>query len=160
RLAKHPAAAELTAMTSSRSQTRTHRSMACTIAGPPWRPVGERRIARSALEAGATLRPAARGFFPRHPLIRPPEVRMLVWFVMGLLAWLVLRFVVRGVYTIGPNERAVITTFGRAQRVGTATTLDDPVAHMLSPEEAERYVYPQVRVIGPGVHRKLPWQKV
>ncbi len=85
---------------------------------------------------------------------------MLVWFVMGLLAWLVLRFVVRGFYTVGPNERAVITTLGRAQRVGTATTLDDPVAQSLSPEEAGRYVYPQVRVIGPGVHRKVPWQKV
>jgi regulator of protease activity HflC (stomatin/prohibitin superfamily) len=85
---------------------------------------------------------------------------MLVWFVAGLLAWLVLRFVIRGFYTVGPNERAVITTFGRAQRVGTATTLDDPVAQSLSAEEAGRYVYPQVRVVGPGVHRKLPWQKV
>jgi regulator of protease activity HflC (stomatin/prohibitin superfamily) len=85
---------------------------------------------------------------------------MLVWFVMGLLAWLVLRFVLRGFYTVGPNERAVITTFGRAQRVGTATTLDDPVARSLSPEEAGRYAYPQVRVVGPGVHRKLPWQRV
>jgi regulator of protease activity HflC (stomatin/prohibitin superfamily) len=86
--------------------------------------------------------------------------QMLVWFVMGLLAWLVLRFVVQGFYTVGPNERAVITTLGRAQRVGTATTLDDPVAQSLSAEEAGRYVYPQVRVIGPGVHRRWPWQKV
>jgi len=48
--------------------------------------------------------------------------------------WLILRFVVRGFYTVGPNERAVITTFGRAQRVGTATTLDDPIAQTLRPE--------------------------
>jgi regulator of protease activity HflC (stomatin/prohibitin superfamily) len=85
---------------------------------------------------------------------------MLIWFGVGLLAWLVLRFGVRGFYTVGPNERAVITTFGRAQRVGTATTLEDPVSQSLRPEEASRYVYPQVRVIGPGVHRKLPWQRV
>jgi regulator of protease activity HflC (stomatin/prohibitin superfamily) len=84
---------------------------------------------------------------------------MLVWLAIGLLAWLVLRFVVRGFYTVGPNERAVITTFGRAQRVGTATTLDDPVSQTLRPEDAERYLYPQVRVIGPGVRRKLPWKK-
>jgi regulator of protease activity HflC (stomatin/prohibitin superfamily) len=85
---------------------------------------------------------------------------LLVWFVVGLLAWMLMRFVWRGFYTVGPSERAVITTFGRAQRVGTATTLDDPVAQSLRPEEAGRYVYPQVRVVGPGVHRKLPWQSV
>ena len=85
---------------------------------------------------------------------------MLIWFGIGLLAWVVLRYVVRGVYTVGPNERAVITTFGRAQRVGAATTLGDPVAQALSPEEAGPYVYPQVRLVGPGVHGKLPWQSV
>jgi regulator of protease activity HflC (stomatin/prohibitin superfamily) len=85
---------------------------------------------------------------------------MLVWFAVGLAAWLFLRFVLSGVYTVGPNERAVITSFGRAQRVGDATTLDDAVAQSLRPEEASRYVYPQVRVIGPGVHGKWPWQKV
>jgi regulator of protease activity HflC (stomatin/prohibitin superfamily) len=85
---------------------------------------------------------------------------LLIWFVVGLLAWMLMRFVWRGFYTVGPSERAVITTFGRAQRVGTATTLDDPVAQSLRPEEAGRYVYPQVRVVGPGVHRKLPWQSV
>ncbi len=85
---------------------------------------------------------------------------LLFWFVAGFLAWMLLRFAWRGFYTVGPSERAVITTFGRAQRVGTATTLDDPVARSLRPEEADRYVYPQVRVVGPGVHRKLPWQSV
>jgi regulator of protease activity HflC (stomatin/prohibitin superfamily) len=85
---------------------------------------------------------------------------MLLWFGAGLLAWFVFRFVLRGFYTVGPNERAVITTFGRAERVGTATTLDDPVTHSLRPDEAGRYVYPQVRVVGPGVHHRWPWQKV
>jgi len=85
---------------------------------------------------------------------------MLVWFAGGLLLWLFVRFVLRGYYTIGPNERAVITSFGRAQRIGKATTLNDPIAASLSAEEASRYTYPQVRVVGPGVHRKLPWQQV
>jgi regulator of protease activity HflC (stomatin/prohibitin superfamily) len=85
---------------------------------------------------------------------------MLVWFVGGLLVWLFLRFVLRGFYTVGPNERAVITSFGRAQRVGKATTLNDPISASLSAEEASRYSYPQVKVVGPGVHRKLPWQEV
>src|SRR5205814_6006403 len=86
--------------------------------------------------------------------------QMLVWFAGGLLVWFILRFLVRGFYTVGPNERAVITSFGRAQRLGTATTLDDPIGRTLSPEEAERFVYPQVRVVGPGIHHKLPWQSV
>jgi regulator of protease activity HflC (stomatin/prohibitin superfamily) len=85
---------------------------------------------------------------------------LLIWFVVGLVAWMLVRFVWRGFYTVGPSERAVITTFGRAQRLGTATTLDDPIAGSLRTEEAGRYVYPQVRVVGPGVHRKLPWQSV
>ena len=59
------------------------------------------------------------------------------------------------------NERAVKTSFGRAERVGTATTLDDPMAENLRPEERERYNYPQVRVIPPGgPYFKWPWEKV
>jgi regulator of protease activity HflC (stomatin/prohibitin superfamily) len=85
---------------------------------------------------------------------------MVPWIAIGLLAWIVLRYGFRTFYTVGPNERAVITTFGRAQRVGTATTLTDPVAQSLRADEADRYAYPQVRVIGPGVHGKLPWQRV
>jgi regulator of protease activity HflC (stomatin/prohibitin superfamily) len=85
---------------------------------------------------------------------------MLIWFAIGLLAWCSFRFVVRAFYTVGPNERAVLTSFGRAQRLGAATTLDDPLAASLLPEESARYVYPQVRVVGPGVHRRWPWQQV
>jgi regulator of protease activity HflC (stomatin/prohibitin superfamily) len=66
-----------------------------------------------------------------------------------------------GLYTINQNERAVVTSFGRAERIGTATSLDLPSAGTLGPEEKERYVYPQVRVIGPGgPYLRLPWQRV
>ncbi|MGH7270953.1 MAG: SPFH domain-containing protein, partial [Polyangiaceae bacterium] len=57
-------------------------------------------------------------------------------------------------------ERAVLTTFGRATRIGRQTTLDDPVSASLRPEERERFAYPLLRVIGPGFYWKLPWQSV
>lgn len=80
--------------------------------------------------------------------------------VFGLFAWFLARYALGGFYTIGPNERAVIATFGRAQRLGTGTTLDSPVAVALSADERQRYAYPQVRVVGPGFYWKLPWQTV
>jgi len=73
---------------------------------------------------------------------------------------LVLRVGWRAVYTIGPNERAVLTSFGRAQRASDSTTAADPAAVALSDDERERFVYPQLRVVGPGVHAKMPWQRV
>jgi regulator of protease activity HflC (stomatin/prohibitin superfamily) len=51
-----------------------------------------------------------------------------------------------------------LCTFGRAQRLGDETTLSDPVAEKLTDDEKQRYEYPQVRVVGPGFHWKLPWQ--
>lgn len=84
----------------------------------------------------------------------------LAGLLFGLVAWFLARYALGGFYTIGPNERAVICTFGRAQRLGTATTLDSPVSVALTPEERQRYVYPQVRVVGPGFYWKLPWQTV
>ena len=80
----------------------------------------------------------------------------------GLAAWFVVRYLLGGFYTVNQNERAVKTSFGRAQRVGTdRTTLDDPIAESLRPDERDRYVYPQVRVIGPGgPYLKLPWERV
>lgn len=76
----------------------------------------------------------------------------------GIIFWFVARYGLGGFYTIGPNERAVIATFGKAQRIGEMTTLQDPVSIPLRPEERDRYIYPQVRVIGPGFYWKLPWQ--
>jgi regulator of protease activity HflC (stomatin/prohibitin superfamily) len=54
----------------------------------------------------------------------------------------------------------VKTSFGRAERLGTQTTLDDPISERFDAEERERYVYPQVRVIQPGVHFRWPWERV
>ncbi len=84
--------------------------------------------------------------------------------VLGVLAG-VLLFLVRtflpSLFTVNQNERAVMTSFGKAQRIGNRTTLDDPISEKLRPEERDRYTYPLVRVIPPGgPYIKMPWQKV
>src|SRR5947199_242894 len=87
---------------------------------------------------------------------------ILTGLLIGLIAWFLLRFVVMGFYTVEQNQRAVKTIFGRAERVpGGGTTLDDPIAEALRPEERERYAYPRVRVIPPGgPYFKMPWEKI
>ncbi len=88
-----------------------------------------------------------------------PEV--MIGIVMGFLAWFVIRYVVGGFFTVNQNERAVKTAFGRAERLGDATTAQDPVSAGLTDEEKTRYAYPQVRVIPPGgPYFKWPWEKV
>jgi len=84
---------------------------------------------------------------------------LIVGLPLGFLLWFAVRYGVLGFYTVGPNERAVLTTFGRAQRLN-ASTLEHPMAQALRPDERERYAYPQVHAIGPGFYWKLPWQKV
>ncbi len=85
----------------------------------------------------------------------------IIGFAVGFTAWFAVRFLVTGIYTVDQNERAVKTSFGRAMRVGSATTLDDPISEELRAEERERYRYPQVRVIPPGgPYFRWPWQKV
>ena len=51
--------------------------------------------------------------------------------VVGFVAWFLVRYLVAGLFTVDQNERAVKTSFGRAQRLGDATTLDDPIAETL-----------------------------
>ena len=81
--------------------------------------------------------------------------------LIGLTLWFVIRVLVMGLYTVDQNERAVKTVFGRAERIDSRTTLDDPIAAFLREEEKSRYTYPQVRVIGPGgPYFKMPWEKI
>src|SRR5664279_2543681 len=89
-------------------------------------------------------------------------MQILTGIVLGLVAWFLLRILLMGVYTVDQNERAVKTRFGRAVRVpGAKTTLDDPIAEALRPEEKPRYTYPQVRVIPPGgPYFKMPWERI
>ncbi len=80
---------------------------------------------------------------------------------VGFVGWFLVRYLMAGIFTVDQNERAVKTAFGRAERIGGQTTLDDPVSEMLTEEEKLRYSYPQVRVIPPGgPYFKWPWEKV
>ena len=89
-------------------------------------------------------------------------MEILTGFLIGFFLWFLVRVVVGGIYTVNQNERAVKTSFGRAERLpGGRSTLDDPIAAFLQEDERSRYVYPQVRVIPPGgPYLKMPWEKV
>lgn len=81
--------------------------------------------------------------------------------LFGFGAWFLVRYLLAGLYTVDQNERAVKTVFGRAERIPNVTTLDDPIAEHLKPEERERYTYPQLRVIPPGgPYFKWPWERI
>ena len=86
---------------------------------------------------------------------------ILIGMVFGFAAWFLVRIVIGGLYSVDQNERAVKLSFGRAQRIEGKTTLDDPIAEYLLPEERERYTYPQLKVIQPGgPYLKMPWQQI
>lgn len=77
---------------------------------------------------------------------------------VGIAALLTLLF---GVYSIGPTERGVLTTFGRVQRLKGNTAEDPQLGALLTPEEKLRYVYPNIHVIVQGgPYFKWPWQKL
>jgi regulator of protease activity HflC (stomatin/prohibitin superfamily) len=81
--------------------------------------------------------------------------------LLGFLAWFLLRHVVLGLYTVDQNERAVVTSFGRARRILGATTVYTPEGVGMRDDEKQRYVYPQVEVVGPGgPYFRWPWQEV
>ncbi len=80
---------------------------------------------------------------------------------VGFVGWFLVRYLVAGFYTVDQNERAVKTSFGRAERIDGKTTLEDPISETLRDSERERYIFPQVRVIPPGgPYWKWPWEKV
>lgn len=81
-------------------------------------------------------------------------------FIFGVFIYFVLRCIVSGFYTIDQNERGVKTIFGRAQRLPGQTTSSTPVAEVLTEEEKQRYNFPIIESIGPGLHFKFPWEKV
>jgi len=85
---------------------------------------------------------------------------ILLGIAVGLTAYVLLRTLMLGFYTVAPNERAVVTSFGRASRL-SGSSLDTPLADDLSEADRRRYVFPQVQVVGPGgPYFRLPWQKI
>jgi regulator of protease activity HflC (stomatin/prohibitin superfamily) len=89
------------------------------------------------------------------------NMSIIIGCVFGFVVWFLMRYLVAGIYTVDQNERAVKTSFGRAERVGNLSTLDDPISDMLSEDQKKRYLYPQVRVIMPGgPYFKWPWERI
>jgi len=82
--------------------------------------------------------------------------------LIGLAVWFFVRYLIFGFFTVDQNERAVISSFGRAQRLREGvSTADSAVGVSLREDEKERYDYPQLRVIPPGgPYFKWPWQRV
>jgi regulator of protease activity HflC (stomatin/prohibitin superfamily) len=86
---------------------------------------------------------------------------VIVGMIVGFVSWFLVRYLLAGLYTVNQNERAVKTIFGRAERIPGVSTLDDPIAEQLRPDEKERYKYPQLRVIPPGgPYFKWPWERI
>src|SRR5690606_12559372 len=71
--------------------------------------------------------------------------------VMGVGAYVVVRCLLTGFFTVDQNERAVKTSFGRAKRLASPGSVDGPAGDSLDDEERQRYQYPQLEVI----HRPL-----
>src|SRR5690242_6370113 len=89
------------------------------------------------------------------------SMEILAGMIFGFVVWFLVRCVVSGIYTVNQNERAVKTSFGRADRLPGVFTTSLPIAAVMNDEEKLRYKYPQVRVIMPGgPYFKLPWQRI
>jgi regulator of protease activity HflC (stomatin/prohibitin superfamily) len=78
---------------------------------------------------------------------------------IGVTLYLIVRCLLTGLYTVEQNERAVITSFGKAERFLDSEGKEVPVE--IPAEDADRYHYPQIQVVPPGgPYFKWPWQKV
>ena len=81
---------------------------------------------------------------------------IIIGFLLGVLAFAVVRVLIGCLYTVRPDQRAVVTSFGAVQKLQEKSPPPP-----LTGDERERYEYPQVRVVGPGgPYFKLPWQKI
>ena len=85
----------------------------------------------------------------------------LTLIAIGALLYVLGRTLLRGIFVVNQDQRAVKTVFGRAKRIGDAVALSDAVSGALREDEKERYNYPQLQVIQPGgPYFKWPWENV
>ncbi len=77
----------------------------------------------------------------------------VIAFLAGLLLYVLFTLAFKSWFTVKPNERAVLVSFGRAERL-RGLFVDDP---SLSQDERKRYRYPMLKLKGPGLHAKAPW---
>jgi len=84
----------------------------------------------------------------------------LIFFVIGVLLYLIYKLLIRGFYVVNQSERAVKVVFGRAKRIKDGTVANDP-ALLLREDEKERYNFPKLQIIQPGgPYFKWPWEKI
>jgi regulator of protease activity HflC (stomatin/prohibitin superfamily) len=81
---------------------------------------------------------------------------------LGVLAYLLLRYGIGGLFTVDQNERAVKVRLGRAERLAKGlTNRTGPLSEGLARTDEDRYDYPQLRVISSGgPYFKWPWEQV
>ncbi len=76
-------------------------------------------------------------------------------FLAGVGIFALVRVIITGFFTVRPDQRATLTSFGRADRLPKG---DVPEG---DPSDADRYNYPAIRIIRPGgPYFKWPWQKL
>jgi len=81
-------------------------------------------------------------------------------FFAGLAVYLVIRVLATGFYVVRPDQRALLTSFGRASRL-PSEMIDKADGPHMTADEHQRYQYPKVHVIRPGgPYFKWPWQQV
>ncbi len=86
---------------------------------------------------------------------------LFIGILLGVAIWFVVRHVLWGLYVVDQDQRAVVTSFGRARRLLGATTPFGPEGQSMRADERERYHYPQLRVVPPGgPYFRWPWQRV
>lgn len=60
---------------------------------------------------------------------------------LGFILYIIVRIIIKGFYVVEQNERAVKTTFGKAERLTGLSTLDIPdFSESLSEDEKDRYI--------------------
>lgn len=88
-------------------------------------------------------------------------MNILLGILIGFGTWFTFRYILTSFFTVDQNERAVKTKFGRAERMGDNTTINSPLADMLTEEHKKRYNFPIVKVMQPGgPYFKWPWEKI
>ena len=84
-----------------------------------------------------------------------------IYFLIGVLAAIVFKTVVRGFYVVNQNERAIKTVFGKAVRAKGSSAKDEYLSGLLTDEQKQRYDFPLLKVIKPGgPYFKWPWEKI
>ncbi len=78
-------------------------------------------------------------------------------FLCGVMLYAMVRLLIGCLYTVRPDQRTVVTSFGAVETLPTTNSSEAS----LSDDERIRYEYPQVRVVAPGgPYFKWPWQRV